>query len=559
MAVGDLLRMTSTSFLLPGNRAWAGLAARYRLAFGAYGDWPDALTSGGSDPLAFILFLADLVTPDALAADPDGFIGDMLGPLDRRLADTTAPTLVAWTSWRHDSPVRNAREKTPWRRLAQCLDQALYARTAAHPGLILVDLDPIFAEIGMAACFDQRNWYGARCRLSRVGLDRVAGAVGAVLDRTKRAARKVLVLDCDNTLWGGVVGEVGLDGLALGQDGPGAMFVAFQHAVADLAAQGVILCLASKNNPEDVWAVFDRHPAMVLRRDRISAAALSWDAKTATLPQLADHLGLGLDSVVFWDDNPMERARMQAECPAVLTPDLPDDVATWPDLLRGLDDLAAFTVTDEDRHKTDQYRHVAAFQAARQQAPDAAAFLIAARLMPTIHPIGPGTLARAAQLCAKTNQFTLRTIRHDAGALTTLAECPRGAAFLVGLSDRFGDHGLVGLVIARPTHDHEIAFLDSFLLSCRVLGRHLEAWMLAETVRMLRTQGFRTLIAEFIDSGRNQVAADFLATHGFTAIAPDDPGVTGHPAAPGGTLYRAALATLSIPHLDVYRHVDPAA
>jgi len=562
------LRVTSTTFALPGNAAWEPLARLGELDFGAFNDWPQALLAPEPRPLIWLLFLEDVLAPESLppvgAIDLEQALGPLLSALATRLERVAAPLVLAWSGWRPASPIAAARRRPPWQQLTHDWDERLYQLAERYPNLHLLALDPLLGEPGWAVASDARNYYAARCRLSRRGLAATAAAIAAVLERIRRPPHKVLVLDCDNTLWGGVVGEVGLAGLTLGSDGPGQAFHDFQRAARQWAQQGVLLALASKNQPDDVWQVFDQHPGMVLQRRDLAAWRIDWRDKALTLAELADELGLGLDSLVFWDDNPLEREKMRAAAPAVATIEVPAAVSEWPRLLARLDLLARFAVTEEDRHKGEQYRSRAAFLAEQRLVTDEAQFLRSLDLKPGRLPLGPATLARAQQLCAKTNQFNLRGLRHSAAELEQLAQRAGEAAFLVTLSDRFGDHGLIGLAIALKDEDapaeerqERVAVLDSFLLSCRVLGRQIEAWMLDQLAQALRRQGCRWLVAPFHPGERNAMAAGFLPDHGLVpaaAAGPLPPAVAAVVArhAAAGPVYLARLETLTVPHLDGY-------
>jgi len=371
------------------------------------------------------------------------------------------------------------------------------------------------------------------------------------------------VLDCDNTLWGGVVGEDGVGGLTLGQDGTGSAYVDFQRAIRRLAGRGTVLALASKNEEADVWSVFDTHPAMALRRRDIAAWRINWSDKADNIAAIAEELGIGLDAIAFWDDNPIERESVQAALPNVLVLDCPKQVIDWPKALLECAAFARFEVTAEDRRKTALYKARAEFVTEISGRTDRVGFLRSIQLRPQALPIEPASLARAAQLCAKTNQFNLRAARHSSGDLADIARADGAVALLVRLADRFGDHGIVGLVIARPTTDPTVAFLDTFLLSCRVLGRHLEAWLLDACIRLLRDRGVRYLAGEFIPRERNAMAAGFLAEHGFSSLdsltARDQVHAAVSALAGGGTLYAADLKTLAIPHLEIYADDQVAA
>ncbi|NQV82483.1 MAG: HAD-IIIC family phosphatase [Rhodospirillales bacterium] len=558
-------RITSTSNLLPGNDGWRPLAARYDLDFGEFGDWPQVLLSGQATGVLWLCFLEDLIAPTAFSGPGtddadyfDGLLQPIMQALHKRLDKSAAPTIVAWSTWRPDSPVRAARDGDPWRKQGRCLEAAFNVLAAREAGLYLIALDDVFAIPGYASCFDSRNYYAARCRLSRAGIEATALACAAVLARIDAPAKKVLVLDCDNTLWGGIVGEVGMAGLVLGQDGMGQAFTDFQAVALSLKQRGILLAIASNNNDNEVREVFDNHPGMTLKAPDIAAWRVDWQEKTDSINSLADELGLGLDSFVFWDDNPLEREKMRHALPQVLTPEPPTDITLWPGILAAMDELAGFSTSAEDRRKTEQYRDRAIFVDEIETADSEGDFLKSIDLRPRVQAIDTVTRSRAQQLCAKTNQFNLRTRRHSDAELVGLVERAGEGAFLVNLEDKFGDHGLTGLVIALPTATADVAFLDTFMLSCRVLGRHLEAWMLKALVDALMDCGVGWLVAEYVPTERNTIAGTFLTDHGFVALsdlaaADRDKLQAATAEMPcGGQIYVASLSSLSIPHLDVF-------
>jgi FkbH-like protein len=543
---------------LPGNAAWARLETQWALVFGDFADWPNAMMTASADALLWILTLEDVLTPESLEGLDEGALDDVLArlvaPLEARLTASTQPTVVAWTAWRPQSVVASVRRPSPWRQAVRRLEARLYGLAAQRPALHLIDLDAALAVDGLATAFDARNVYAAGCRFSRKGLTRAVEAVEPVLQRIAAPAKKVLVLDCDGVLWGDVIGEVGVGRILLGGDGVGRAHRDVQRAARRLGRTGTLLALASKNTAADVWEVFDRHPDMVLTRDDIAAWRIDWTEKAANLVEMAKDLDLGLESFVFLDDNPFEREKMRLALPQVTTLEFPADVTAWPALIDGSDLFARFDATPEDGAKAQQYRSRAAFADARRGAADEASFLAGLEMQAVSSPLDATTLARAEQLAAKTNQFNLRTQRHTAAELEGLAASPTTVAFLTRLKDRFGDHGAVGLTIARVAGD--TAFLDSFLMSCRVLGRHLDSWMLGRLVALLRDRRVRWLVAEFRDSGRNAVAGDVLAAHGFARWVGLDSDPRRQAVAElstiEGELYLADLDTLIIPHLDLF-------
>lgn len=561
------LRVTSTSLLPARSPAWRPLEEVADLEFGGYGDWPEVLTSGDPDgAVALVVFLEDLLPWKALrqggaeARDAaEGVVTSLLQALDRRLARSVAPTLVAWLGGHPESPIRLARNPTPRAAAAARLGLELQERTRRHPALYQLSLDGLFAPEGLLRCLDSRNFQATRCRLSLTGLKTLARGLRALAGRLQRPARKVLVLDCDNTLWGGVVGEVGVGGLDLGQDGLGSAFVAFQQAVKALAGNGTVLAISSKNEEADVRSVFESHPGMVVRWEDFSACRVDWREKAVQLAEIAADLDLGMDSLVFWDDNPVEREKVRVQLPQVLVPEPPPEVIDWPGALLALDELAWFEASAEDARKTEQYRARAAFQGEVRGSTDVEAFLAGIGMVPQLVEIAEPTRGRAVQLCAKTNQFNLRLERHDEAALVGILRQEGSVGFLASLADRFGDHGQVGLVLARPTPVPGVAFLDTFLLSCRVLGRHLEAWMLEQLRRRLRAAGYRILVARFVPGERNRHAEPFLREHGMVDLG--DPAcpeelraLAGEAAgeAPSPWLHAALLEEWQIPHLEIF-------
>ncbi len=390
----------------------------------------------------------------------------------------------------------------------------------------------------------------------------VGAAVATVFERIAQPACKVLVLDCDNTLWGGVIGEDGLAGLRLGEDGEGAAFADFQRVARRLAGQGLVLAIASKNNEPEVWDVFDHHDGMALKREHISAWRIDWNEKADNIAAIAEELGVGLESIAFWDDNPLEREKVRAALPQVHVIEAASQVIDWPNQLAQAVQFARVEITDEDRKKTDQYRARGAFVREAGGQGDRASFLRSIDLRPEMVEIDAGTLARAAQLCAKTNQFNLRTQRHSAQDIAAMV-AGKGMHRLVRLSDRFGDHGVVGLMLVnRSPADPAIAFIDTLLMSCRVLGRELDAWMLAQIMAELGNAGVELVVGEFVETGRNGQVAGLYPGRGFTPLdayrqARVEAAIGSW--TQGGSLFVAECRTIEIAGVEIYdREAVPA-
>ena len=259
---------------------------------------------------------------------------------------------------------------------------------------------------------------------------------------------------------------------------------------------------------------------MVLTRNDLVTARINWNEKAQNLREIADELDLSLDSFVFWDDSPFERAMLKDALPMVEVVDVPNDVTSWPHLLATLDALQSLSYTTEDRKKTTQYRSRADFSRGLAAAQDTSNFLASIKMVPAFHSVDEATIIRAHQLVSKTNQFNLRSIRYTKEEVFALAADARNLCLLGSLSDIYGDHGLVALVVCRNISER-IAFLDTLLMSCRVLGRRFESWILATLARRLRDRGIRYLLGEYIPTPRNQMCAAILDQHNFSRLTED--------------------------------------
>ena len=511
--------ISGSSFLLPKNKAWQALSDNNTLEFASYGNWANSLISvDQNDALAIVLFLDDLIDLGTKQeSDVNNLIGSLINLLERRLSKGKAPTLVCFASGDDSHVVASARTPSVKYVVHQQFFGEAYSLAGRYPHLYLIDLDRLFGFIGQKLSLDTRNWYLAHCRVSKGGLEIIANAIRKVLNRNQYPAAKVLILDCDNTLWGGIVGEDGIAGLVLGQDGLGLAYVNFQVVAKKIAQQGVILALASKNNEAEVWQVFEQHSSMVLSRTDIVAWKINWQEKAQSIRDLAIELDLGLDSIVFWDDNPIERGKVRDALPEVLTVEVNGDVFEWPNQLAKLDCFAKFAVTSEDRKKTNHYHSRAKFLRDKISKNDEVSYLKTIQLQPDSLGINQLNISRAVQLCEKTNQYNLRTMRYKAEELFELSKRNPDCCFLTKLSDVYGDHGIVGLVCMRAL-DAETIFLDTLLMSCRVLGRYLETWMLMHGLTVAKMHGYINLVGEFIPNQRNKVAESFFESHGFAPL-----------------------------------------
>jgi FkbH-like protein len=393
-------------------------------------------------------------------------------------------------------------------------DETNAARAAicrAQPGVFIFDLARCAAEYGLRGWVDARLLHLARVPWSAGAQIAVARSLARHLRAAFVPSAKVLVLDLDGTLWGGVLGEDGLGGIALGDEYPGNVFKAFQRYLLALKNRGVLLALASKNNAADVDEVFARHADLVLHRADFAAVQIHWKAKSESLRAIAAELNVGLDALVFFDDSPYERAEVRAALPTVQVIEVPPSPLNYIAALEESECFDRLTLSAEDRQRTQLYQAQAERAAAQARAGTAEEFLRGLQLVATIGEVDADTLPRVAQLLAKTNQFNLTTRRHGAAEIQAMIEAGAIALWL-RLTDRFGDHGLVGVAIA--VREGSAARIDTLLLSCRVLGRGVETALLAELCRRL---GSGRVIGEYLPTAKNAQVADFYPRHGFIA------------------------------------------
>ena len=323
--------------------------------------------------------------------------------------------------------------------------------------------------------------------------------------------------DLDNTLWGGVVGDDGIEGIVLGQgSAAGEAYLAFQRYAASLAERGVVLALCSKNDAEIVEHVFKNHPEMHLKREAIAAAAVNWTDKATNLRQLASTLELGLDSLVFVDDNPAERDIVRRELPMVAVPELPDDVAHYAATLAAAGYFESVAFTAEDSARSRQYAQNAQRQELLATATDMEGFLKSLDMRLDARPPANGDLASLTQLINKSNQFNLTTRRYTAEEVERAVNDPEVVVRGFRLVDKFGDNGLIAVIIARP-HEQESTALavDTWLMSCRVLGRGVEAACLRVLAHEAARRGAKALIGEYRPTPRNGMVRDHYPRLGF--------------------------------------------
>lgn len=418
-------------------------------------------------------------------------------------------------------------------------DAALYAWLNGNlasnyrddPRVHVVDVDHAIATAGSSTAWNPRMYHIAKLEWSGPGLAAASELIARCLCALVRPARKCLLLDLDNTVWGGIVGEDGVDGLQIGIGDPvGEAYRAFQRAVLDIKARGVLLGLVSKNNEADVEEAFERLE-MPLELDHFAARRIDWEHKHVNIEAIARELNIGLSSTVFVDDNPAECELIRQMLPEVEIVQLPDDPAEYAETLSSSWHFDKLTLTEEDTRKTEQYRDNAVRTRNRQTAPDLSSYLESLGTRIEIGKAGGKQLARLHQLFSKTNQFNVTTRRYTPAELKRFAASDEWLLEWMRVRDNFGDLGLVGGWLVRL--DAAEPEIDSFILSCRALGRDAETAACNHVKQEMFAAGAAALRARFVPTAKNRPAADFFERQGFRVIDTD---------AEGGKSYRITAA-----------------
>ena len=395
------------------------------------------------------------------------------------------------------------------------LNQGLAALCRTVSDCVFFDVDHLAARHGRANWRDSRMFLGSRLAVSAASFGTYSRGLVRSLSALFRAPRKVLCTDLDNTLWGGILGEEGPDGIATGSAFPGNCYLEYQKYLKQLSSRGILLTIVSKNNEADVREAFQVRAAdLGVGLDNFVATKISWNEKSDSIRELAKELSLGLDSFVFVDDNPVECEAIRQQLPEVAVFGVPVD-EPWKlvELLSSQPFFDVAVVTDDDVNRLQEYKAQSQRAELASNAGNRDEFLASLGIVCTFLSALDAPLARSVQLLVKTNQFNLTTRRRSAAEVEEFAASPGGQAIAIRVRDRFGDAGVVGLALARTTGDSCI--IDSLLLSCRVIGRGIETALLAHLAGNAIRAGAKHLIGEFIATKKNAPCADFYPDHGF--------------------------------------------
>jgi FkbH-like protein len=394
---------------------------------------------------------------------------------------------------------------------------ARYARN--HSRFRINDIHYLSAQMGLATWFDPTYWYSFHMAMSPTATVALAHNVAAIVKSVYGKSKKCLVLDLDNTLWGGIVGDDGVQNLILGRDHPvGEAFVDFQRYVKDLQRRGVLLAICSKNDPENAKEGFS-HPDSILKLEDFSAFRANWDPKPENIREIAAELNIGLDSMVFLDDSPVERAIVADQLPEVAVPEVGSDVSYFAEALEHERYFELDKVVQEDLNRSAYYSSNVQRSTSQASFHDYGEFLASLEMTAEIGPFSPIYLERITQLINKTNQFNLTTRRYTSAEVAAFSGDPTFLTLYGRLADRFGDNGLVSVLIGRVSG--ETVELDVWLMSCRVIKRQMEFAMFDALIEQCQARGIHKILGVYIPSKKNGMVAGHYASLGFTRTGGD--------------------------------------
>jgi len=405
------------------------------------------------------------------------------------------------------------------------INQALGTYIAAS-GDVLLDVATMAETVGLADWHDSQMWNLGKFPFADKVIPFYADHVARTIAAIRGKSRKVLVLDLDNTVWGGVIGDDGLEGIKVAQGDPiGEAHLAVQRLALNLRQRGVVLAVSSKNTDAVARAPFSQHPDMLLRLEQIAVFQANWNDKATNLKAIAEELSVGLDALVFLDDNPVERGLVRALLPDVAVPELPEESSYYARMLAAAGYFEAVTFTTEDSQRADLYQDSAKRAELQKRVGGVEAYLSSLDMTITFSPFDATGRARIVQLINKSNQYNLTTRRYTSPEIQSAEEDPDTFTLQVRLADLFGDNGMISVVICRPGEGAAWQ-IDTWLMSCRVLGRGVENMVLREILRHAASRGVETLHGSYIPTGRNALVVDHYAKLGFTKVAHESSGLT---------------------------------
>ena len=385
----------------------------------------------------------------------------------------------------------------------------------SDPQVFLFDFNSFVAKYGEINVLDYRQFLVGDIKVSLSYIPHLAEELMGYVKANLGVNRKCIVLDLDNTLWGGIIGEEGFDRIDLSLKPPGMAFMEFQRVLLALYQRGVILAINSRNNEDEALRAIRDHPFMVLREEHFATMKINWSDKISNMKEIAQELNIGLDSIVYFDDDPINRELMSKAIPQIKTIDLPDDPSLYASTLMQINDFNTLVMTNEDRKRGEMYREEHKRTELKRSSSNLEDFLKQLEIRVTMKKANNFTIPRIAQLTLKTNQFNLTTHRYQEEDVETLAQDHTKLIGCAQTQDKFGDNGITGVYIVNKNHVDNEWFIDTFLLSCRVMGRGIEDAMMGYILSKAKEEGVIKVKAEFIPTKKNKPCEQLLPNFGF--------------------------------------------
>lgn len=398
------------------------------------------------------------------------------------------------------------------------LNYELMCLSQQFPDFFICDIAALQNKLGRDRFFAANVYTSTEMVLSLDVLPDVASRVMDIVCAIRGQFKKCVILDLDNTIWGGVIGDDGLEGIQLGHGlGIGKAFTEFQMWIKTLKQRGIIICVASKNDEQIAKEPFEKHPDMVLRLDDISVFQANWETKVDNIRTIQQILNIGFDSMVFLDDNPFERNMVRENIPGITVPELPEDPAEYLEYLYSLNLFETASYSNLDKDRTKQYQVEAQRVSLSKTFSNEAVFLKSLDMVSVVSGFTKFNTPRVAQLSQRSNQFNLRTVRYTDADIEALSNDPDVIDLCFTLEDKFGDNGLIAVVIMRPL-DKETLFIETWFMSCRVLKRGMEHFTLNTMVDAARSKGYKKIIGEYLPTPKNRMVEQHYSSLGFTPI-----------------------------------------
>ena len=416
----------------------------------------------------------------------------------------------------YDSP-------SPWgqKEVLLKMNEILRQFAASMPQqLYVLDTDKVLSNCGKTTIANEKIRYLAKMFIPEKAMPELAREIIRYIRPALGMTKKCLVLDLDNTLWGGVIGEAGLEGIQLGLEPPGNAFYEFQKTIKNLHYRGILLAINSKNNWDIVHEVFEKHPYMQLKIDDFACIRVNWQDKALNMREIATEMNLGLDSFVYMDDNPAERFLIQSEIPEIETVEMPEDFSEYAHILRQLDAFEILHLTDEDKQRKHHYQTEVKRNELKNQFTDIGEYLRALNIIVDVCPADTFSIPRIAQLTQRTNQFNLTTRRYTEANIKDFVQSPKHRVYYLKTRDRFGDHGITGVCITCTEASN--CEIDTFLLSCRIIGRGIEQAFLHHICNETLSLKANKLVGRYISTRKNQIAGNFLSDVHFDTVSRND-------------------------------------